>query len=317
VVGALAAALWPLRRSLIARFALLWFLIQMLPILNLTAFATEFMVQERYVYIPSMGFSLLLAYVIKKIPVEEWVAVGSRRTAQAALVVIIALLLSAKTFAQNGVWKDDLTLWNHGVEVASDQTMPYFVLGFEYIDHQRMDKVVEAFEQYVKLDQKNVIVLSNLAAAHLFEYERTRDRAHVDRTIWLCERGIEITDNPLLYDTLGRAYTFDTEHQNYDRAHAYFDRALRANPENPMINFHKGATFAKQGRNDAALHYLELARQQGPTLPDTYKFLAYVYKGRGQIREAVENFNIYLQLRPDAFDAQRISKDIQELRAKL
>jgi tetratricopeptide (TPR) repeat protein len=316
-LAALAFGLWRLRHSLVARFALLWFLIQMLPILNLTAFATEFMVQERYVYIPSIGFSLLLAMAIKRIRVEEWVALGSRRTAQVALVTVIALLLTAKTVAQNTVWENDLRLWTHGVEVASDQTMPYFVLGFEYVDQQRMDKVVETLEQYMKLDQNNLIVLSNLSAAHLFEYERTRDRAHVDRAIWLCEKGIQISDNPLLYDTLGRAYTFDTELQNYERAHVFFDRALRVDPQNPMVNFHKGATYAKQGKNDSAVHYLEFARQQEPSLPDTYKFLAYAYKGRGQIREAVDNFNKYLQLRPDALDAQRISRDLQELRAKL
>ena len=61
VILALAFALWKLRSSLAARFAALWFAIHLLPVLNLSAFAEDFMVQERYVYIPSIGFSLLMA----------------------------------------------------------------------------------------------------------------------------------------------------------------------------------------------------------------------------------------------------------------
>ncbi|HET9529620.1 MAG TPA: hypothetical protein VFQ92_04665, partial [Blastocatellia bacterium] len=60
-LGGLAALLWPMRRSQLARFGILWFFIHLLPVLNLSAFAVEFMVQERYVYIPSLGFSLLVA----------------------------------------------------------------------------------------------------------------------------------------------------------------------------------------------------------------------------------------------------------------
>ena len=59
-----------------ARFAILWFTINLLPVLNLGAFGEEFLVQERYVYISSIGFSLLLAMGLVKIPDREMVRSG-------------------------------------------------------------------------------------------------------------------------------------------------------------------------------------------------------------------------------------------------
>src|SRR5437867_1100179 len=113
---ALAFGLWQLRGSIVARFAILWFAVNLLPVLNLSAFIEDFLVQERYVYIPSIGFSLLVAMAIAKIPIEKWLPFGSRRVAQTALVGLLVLLLGGKSFAQNTSWKDDLTLWTYGAE---------------------------------------------------------------------------------------------------------------------------------------------------------------------------------------------------------
>ena len=105
------------------------------------------------------------------------------------MIALIALLFTGKTIAQNFVWKDDLTLWTHGVEVAPDQTMSHYVLGTHYIKEQRADKIVETYEEYVRLDPNNFQVVSNLASAHLLMYEANKDRKHVDRAIALCEYG--------------------------------------------------------------------------------------------------------------------------------
>jgi tetratricopeptide (TPR) repeat protein len=317
-LAGIAAGLWPFRRSLVARFGVLWFFIHLLPVLNLSAFAIEFMVQERYVYIPSVGFSLLVAMVLAKLPVEQWLPFRSRRAGQLATVAVICLLLMGKTVFQNRVWADDMTLWNYGVEAAPEQTMPHFVLAHKYINLNRQDKVVESLEEYMKIDQRNIIVITNLATSHLLMYDQTKERAHVDRAIALCEKGLALNDQVApLWDTFGRAYLLDTNLRSYDRAHYYFDRGLKIQPQNAMLNFHKGAAYAVEQKVEAALPYLERARQLEPGLPDTYKMLAYVYRSRGRIQEAIDNFNQYLRLQPDAIDAPRVRQDLQQLQAQL
>ncbi|MCI0487881.1 MAG: glycosyltransferase family 39 protein [Blastocatellia bacterium] len=317
-VAALALALWPLRKATVTRFAILWFVINLLPVLNLGTFQEHFLVQERYVYIPSIGFSLLIAYGLMKLPVERWVEIGIRRTVQAATVAVICLLLVGKTLAQNAVWKDDLTLYEHGAQTASEQLMSHFVLGHYYIKLQQPEKSVEELEKVLEMDPDNMVAIINLAPAHLQLHVKTMDRSHVKRAIDLCHKGLSKNDSiaPLL-DTLGHAHTFDTEFKNYERARALFARALALQPNLFISNFHMGATFVKEGNYINAIPFLELARQQEPKFAESYKFLAYAYENTGRTRDAINQLSHYLRLEITSADAAKETEHLEALRAKL
>jgi tetratricopeptide (TPR) repeat protein len=317
-VLAITVALWYLRKSNIARFAILWFAVHLLPVLNLSAFGEDFMVQERYVYIPSIGFSLLLAMALESFPYERLIGWYNRRQLQTAAVAILALLMTGTTLAQNRVWKDDMTLWEYGIKAAPDQTMPYFILGHKLITRNNTPAVVENFENYMKLDPNNVIVIANLAASHLFMYELTNDRAHIDRSIALSERGLKITDKyGPLWDTLGKAYTYNTELRNFSRAHYFFDQGLKLQPENGMIHYHKGTTYTLEQKFDLALPYLETARRLEPRLPDVYKVLGYIYRAREQNQEAIAYLSTYLQMAPMGRDEQEVRKILEDAQAQV
>jgi Tfp pilus assembly protein PilF len=317
LIAALIPKVW---RSTTTRFGLIWFIINMLPVLNLKAFAPDFMVQERYTYIPSIGFSLVLAVLIVNLPFERWVAPPRRAKAMATAVILLSLLLGGKSMAQNRVWEHDLALWEHGIEVAPDQNMARFILGHKYINLRRFDLAAEQLEKYMLLNQENLIVMSNLAACHLYIYQAqaatnqtTADRAHLDRAIALCEKGLAIGNIATLWDTLGTTYTFETELKNLDRAVACYQRGMRADPNNPMLSFHMGATLMKKGSYDDALQYLERARERRPDFPDVYKMLGYTQQAKGRINDAINNLNRYVQMYPDAFDAAAVTKLVQDL----
>lgn len=322
---ALAFGLWRLRSSIVARFAILWFAVNLLPVLNLSAFAEDFLVQERYVYIPSIGFSLLVAIAVAKVPIEKWVPIGSRRVAQTALAGLLVLLLAGKSFAQNTAWKDDLTLWSHGVETASEQSMSHYILGHKLITLGEYGKAAEQLEEFLKLSPDNLIVISNLAATEVIIYQNAAagnpgaaDRALLDRALELCEKGLaKQSDFPPLWDTLGTVYTFETGLKNYDRAIACFQRGLSFNPENAMITFHLGGTLTKKGDLENGVRFLQAALEMDPRIIDAHKFLAYAYRGRGQIKEAVDELSTYLKLQPNAPDAAKVGKDLQDFRAQL
>jgi hypothetical protein len=390
-VAALAFGLWQLRGSRVARFGILWFAVNLLPVLNLSAFGVDFLVQERYVYIASVGFSLLVAMALVRIPlgkranllaaraafvmaitllltkplasnivehgidldnsptmqtitvigitllaaaalalipVEKWFEPGSRVTVRAFVVAVLALLLTTKTFAQNFSWKDDMALWMHSTEVADDQAMAHYVLGHKYIDRQMMDKAIEELEKFMEMRPDNVIVVNNLAAAHLLRYESEftfdrahADRAHVDRAIALCNIGFTlnpgIATTASLYDLLGKAYSYETPLKNLDRSIYFFQSGLRVEPENPVINFHLGTAYYKQQKLDAALEYLTHALQETSEIPDLYKILAAVYQGKGQLQDAIKYYDLYLKKIPNAADAASINQQVKDLRAQL
>jgi tetratricopeptide (TPR) repeat protein len=321
---ALGLALWPFRKSLVARFAILWFGIHLLPVLNLSAFGEDFLVQERYVYTSSIGFSLLLAMAVVRIPFERWFSLKSRKLAQAVAVAAVVAILCGKSFAQNQIWKNDDELWPRSAEAAPDQTMALYIVGHHYLKKNRLAQCIDAFEQYMKLESSNPVVIANLSSAHLVFYEsqvvskQAADRTHVDRAIALCEQGLKLdARNAAFWDTLGRAYTYDTELKNYARARSCFNQALAVDPTLTVATLHLGFTYLKEGNFDTAISYFERARQQSPEFPDTYKNLGYAYEGKTMFQEAIDNLSLYLSMQPQALDAPKEKKHIEDLRAKL
>lgn len=321
----LAYGLWRLRRSMIARFAILWFAINLLPVMNLSAFSEDFLVQERYVYISSIGFSLLVAIGLAKIPIEKWLRLGNRRAAQVSVLAVLVLLLAGKSFALNTTWKDDMSVWFHGAETAPEQSISHYILGHKLINLNQFSKSAEQFEEYMKLKSDNPIVIGNLAADYvlIYQYQASlnlgaADRASLDRALVLCEQGMKITpDESSLWDTLGQIYTFETGLKNYDRALACLQRGLNLDPNNAMINFHIGGTLVKRGNFDDGIPFLRTTIKNQPEIVEAHKFLAYAYKGKGMLREAVDELSTYLKLQPNAPDYARVSKDVQDLRAQL
>jgi len=322
---ALVYGLWRLRKSLVARFAILWFVVNLLPVLNLSAFAEDFLVQERYVYIPSLGFSLLVALGLAKIPIQNWISFKNRTVAQTALVGVLVFCLAGKSLAQNTVWKDDMTLWRYGVDSASDQFMSHYILGFKLINLKDYKGAADQFEECMKLTPYNQIVSSNLAAADVlvFQYESvdnpgTVELSRLNRAVEVCENGLKMGgDFAPFWDTLGQVYTFETGLKNLDRAVACFQRGLNLNPNNALINYHLGGTLAKKGDLENGMHFLRSALELDPGLADAHKFLGYAYKAKGQYKEAIDELSIYLRLQPTAVDATRIGKDLQDMRSQL
>jgi len=322
---ALAFALRPLWKLRNARFALLWFGLNLVPVLNLGAFDENFLVQERYVYIPSIGFSLLVAMALVRVPLTKWLPFWSRTRAQAATATVMVFLLGGRTLAQNATWKDDMSVWQHGVETAPDQPMSHFVLGHKLIDLTDYPKAAEQLELYLKLNPDNPIVLANLASCYVLIYSNqltqgvlAPDRQLLDRALEVCDKGLSIQPaSPVLWDALGTIHTFDTGLKNYDRAIACYEQALRFSPNNPMLKFHMGGVLVKKQKYDEGINFLNAALSESSIIADAHKFLAAAYKAKGQFKEAIDQLSMYLQLQPQAPDAARITKDVQDLRARL
>jgi tetratricopeptide (TPR) repeat protein len=235
------------------------------------------------------------------------------------------LLLGGKSLAQNSVWRDDMTLWYHGEKAASDQFMSHYILGHKLINLGDYVQAAQRLEECLKLSPENIIVISNLASANVLIYQYsfasnplTADPAPLDRALALCEKGLsKTTEFAPLWDTFGQIFTFETGLKNYDRAIACFQRGLALNPGNAMITFHLGGTLAKKGDLENGVRYLQLALEKNSDIVDVHKFLAYVYKARGQYKEAIEELNIYMKMQPNAPDVSRAAKDVQDLRALL
>ena len=120
-LGAIALvclAIWQLvRKTRAGRFALVFLILPILPLLNLKVFGPGELVHDRYMYLPSVGFVLIVALAVRRIRLGASTLFGLP-----AVQVLAALLLvcaSGVALAyQHGHWSNNLALFQHSLEIA-------------------------------------------------------------------------------------------------------------------------------------------------------------------------------------------------------
>ena len=119
VVMAAFALLWLLRnadRKDVARFALALLIVPLLPVLDLRSLTAGDIVHDRYLYLPSVGFAILVGLVIREI--ERRVGKGRWRIVPVAATIVIALGFAGLTIANEMQWANDIALYTRGLESA-------------------------------------------------------------------------------------------------------------------------------------------------------------------------------------------------------
>jgi len=105
---------------------------------------------------------------------------------------------------------------------------------------------------------------------------------------------------------------FEFEHGNVAKARAYFENALRFQPENSTILIYYAALLVRNGSAAQALPYAQRAVRSAPDSPDAYTMLGYAQFASDHTREAVDSWKRSLALRPDPAVRQFLAKAQRE-----
>jgi hypothetical protein len=129
-------ALVNIRKKNIYSYGILFFLLTIAPVSNLLILIGAPMA-ERFLYMPSLGFCLIVAFLILKFIKADGSANNSGRISQLVaankLLFSVTLILigfySVKTFSRNGVWKNDITLFSSDVHTADQSARAHYNFG--------------------------------------------------------------------------------------------------------------------------------------------------------------------------------------------
>ena len=168
---AMVALLWwwvrrSSRRGLIVA-GCAWLLVPLLPVLNLRVFKPGQLVQDRYLYLPSVGFSLLV--VAAALDLLERFASGRVWKLGSALVVVTSLVYIVVVSVNQVAWAGDLLLYQHSVDVAPNNAAAAMNLGITYVQKGDLDQGTIWLERSAQLDGENSDIQFNLANAYYRE----------------------------------------------------------------------------------------------------------------------------------------------------
>ena len=197
-------------------FSLLLFIIPLLPALYIPGVG-ENVFAERYLYLPSLGAALLLAWLAAA-------AVTPRPGLLPVLIaafLVVAVVFSAGTVARNRVYKDDYTLWTDSVRKSPDAATPRYGLGYTLYAMGRTKEAIVELQQAVRLRDDVPKFHENLGNAYYRNGE-------TDKAIEEYKAALALDpSNPLTWNRLGVAYG---RAGRIPEAIRQFERALEIDP---------------------------------------------------------------------------------------
>jgi tetratricopeptide (TPR) repeat protein len=268
VLLALAAPLWLFRRRLGAEawVALAMTFAPLLPVLDLKVFHREYIFQDRYLYLPSVGFCYLVALLLTRLAAK-------RRTHALALGALLLVAYGAGTLLQNRVWRDGVALWGRAVAHAPDMGPPHYNLGIALMAHGNPAAAREEFLTAARINPNVAAVHNNLALAQ----DKLGDEAGAVSSL---EHALAL--NPELHEARNNLGTLFFRRGDFRSAREQFEQALRRDPSNPSVRFNLARALAASGEHAAAVPLYESVLASAPKDSEARFQLALSYAATGR-----------------------------------
>ena len=328
-LGAVLAGLWYWNRqenNSVVAFAGLWLIIGLAPALYLRNFGNGDFVRDRYMYLPSIGFALLAAMGLRKLPAfRQW----NSQIVQLSAVVVLCLGYAVTSLAQQVYWGNDLLLLVRGQALYPGN--PYVVAGLakEYNQRGAHDRAIELAQTVVRDHPEYGYGPLALAEAYIgagrFDEGRVwLDRVNpdyaksevgmaglaglygqmgdYDRAFGLCSEILE--KEPNLYSALYNCGNIHLLDGQYQQAEQLLLRAVQLVPEQAAPRHFLGRALLKDGRNAEAQPYLLEAAAMDTKVWDYHYWLAVSLEQSGNKSGARAEYQRALQLNQDSKEAK-------------
>ncbi len=145
-LGGLGLALWRLRSPQL-RLAAAWWLVALLPVLNLVP--VYFQLQDRYAFIPSVALAIAVAGLWEPAQARQ-----QRARALVAVLMVVALVLGLLTALQARHWRSSEALWKRAVTVQSRSYYAHLALGHTLRGAGRPRQAGQSYRRAVKLQPR-------------------------------------------------------------------------------------------------------------------------------------------------------------------
>jgi protein O-mannosyl-transferase len=126
-LAAVAAVLLLRRKDKVLLWSAAWFAILLFPASNLAVLIGSIMA-DRFVYLPSFGFALVLSAVVFRLA-------GEQRAP--TVLAVVAFLFAARTLVRNPDWNDDMALAAADVQTVPDNFRPHANLASALFERDR------------------------------------------------------------------------------------------------------------------------------------------------------------------------------------
>ncbi len=279
------AAFITFKKNRLAFLALVFIIVPLLPALYIPALGPNTFA-ERYLYLPSFGFVLILVLLIN----EVWQKKPGWTKVLVGVTVTMLGLYSLGVIERNTVWKDNYTLWEDTLKKSPDAAIPRANFADALLhDRGRTDEAIDQLKIALQSMPFDPGIHHNLGIA----YSR---KGLDDEAIEQLEMAIRgNTRNVRAHRDLGNAYI---KIGQLDRAIIEFQTVLKMEPNDYEVRYNLGIAYGSKGWLDLAIEQYQDAVQLKPDYADAHNNLGIAYGKKGFLDKAIEQFQEALRVNP-------------------
>jgi tetratricopeptide (TPR) repeat protein len=280
----------------------LWYLVTLLPVIGLIQVGEQSRA-DRYTYIPLIGVSIALVWVVadalrsfpRARPLVNTVA------AAAALACILV------TSGQLEHWKNSETLFRHALAVTERNHLAHVNLGSVFAQSGRTDEAAEQYRLALAIQPAN-------ATAHGGLGQTLAQQGQLDSAVAELAEAVRLRPNLAqaqfqLGSVLGRL-------GRSPEAIVHLTEAVRLRPQDADFHYNLANALATAGRMDEAIVEFRAALERNPTDAMTYYSLGNALASKGQLDDAIANFEQAVRLKPSFQQALQSLEYARSLRAQ-
>ncbi|MFH0763554.1 MAG: tetratricopeptide repeat protein [Candidatus Omnitrophota bacterium] len=232
------------RRFRAASFSILFFFITLLPVVNIIPIKA--LEAERFLYLPSLGFCVLIAFIISAADkrFKNPIARNGPRIAVLIAFTLIAFY-ALRTSARNNDWADEITIGRRTLEARSSGAWGMATLGENYLASGNYKEAIKYLEDAVAHAPEYELAYNLLGTAYYKSGRYTDAVAAFTKALRLDQMPGVPT-----HDKLGISYA---NLKMYDEAERQFKTAITEDPYFVNAHLNLGRLYEVRGDYTAAL----------------------------------------------------------------
>ena len=255
-----AFALWKFKSKEVLVFGVLFYLITLSITSNLLV-KIGCTLGERFLFIPSLGYCLILGVLLARIVSFK------PKPLLYTLIAILFVPFCLKTYSRNFEWKDNITLFEADVDAAPNSARTHFSLG------------------------------SALNTNSEAEADPAKKKVLLERAIKELHETLKIyPEFTAAWYNMGVAYY---SYGDYDNSRKSYEQAIELNPNEKQALNNLGVIYFNQREYNKALEYFTQATVADPSFIDPYANIGAVHHNTGNYDQAIVHYNKVLALQPD------------------
>ena len=222
----------------------LWYLGTLVPVIGLVQVGEQAMA-DRYTYVPLIGLFIAVVWGFADLG-KGW---RSRRWLISVTAAVMLLALMAGSWLQVGYWKDSIKLFQHTLDVTSNNYVAHYTLGNALALQGNLTGSVTHYNKALRINPNFAEAHNNLGNALALQGNLTGAISHYNKALQINP------DHAEAHRNLAVGLDRQGKHQE---ALQHYAEALRINPHDAQSHNNLGVALAEQGRlKEAVVHFTE------------------------------------------------------------